>query len=78
MEKIYKILVVFALLMLVITYSIRARERRFREYFFSKRLPPPFPVELGLGFLSVRVAGQDEYPQAEDLENELSFSGRAW
>ncbi|HMH22666.1 MAG TPA: hypothetical protein VK563_12860 [Puia sp.] len=43
MEKIYKILVVFGLLMFAISYSIRARERKFRQYFFSKRIPLSFP-----------------------------------
>lgn len=38
MEKILKILAVLALLMLVIVFTINARERKFREYFFLKRI----------------------------------------
>jgi hypothetical protein len=39
MEKVFKILVVFVLLMLLIIYFIRSRERKFREYVFSHRIP---------------------------------------
>ena len=39
MEKVFKILVVFVLLMLLIVYFIRSRERKFREYVFSHRIP---------------------------------------
>ena len=44
MEKIFKILIVFALLILVIGYSFKARERRYNDYFFSRRLRYPLPV----------------------------------
>jgi hypothetical protein len=43
MEKIFKILIVFGLLMFVIVYSIRTR--RWREYAFSGRLPEIPPAE---------------------------------
>ena len=43
MEKILKILIVFALLMFLITYFIRSRERKFREYTFSHRIPDTPP-----------------------------------
>jgi len=39
MEKVFKILIVFALVMLLIVYFIRSRERKFREYVFSHRIP---------------------------------------
>lgn len=39
MEKVFKILIVFVLLMLLIIYFIRSRERRFRDYVFSHRIP---------------------------------------
>jgi hypothetical protein len=43
MEKVFQILAVFGLLMLVITYSVQARDRRFREYYFSRQIILPFP-----------------------------------
>lgn len=48
MEKVLKILIVFALLMLLIVFSIRTR--RFREYGFSHRIPdtPPATDETEL------------------------------
>jgi len=39
MEKVFKILIVFVLLMLLIVYFIRSRDRKFREYAFSHRIP---------------------------------------
>ena len=45
MEKILKIIIVFALLMFLITYFIRSRERKFREYTFSHRIPDTPPTE---------------------------------
>jgi len=42
MEKVLKILIVFALLMLLIFYSFRTR--RWREYRFSHRMPELPPV----------------------------------
>jgi len=39
MEKVFKILIVFVLLMLLIVYFIRSRERKFRDYVFSHRIP---------------------------------------
>ena len=45
MEKVFKILIVFSILMLLIVYSIRTR--KWREYSFSHRMPdePPAPEE---------------------------------
>jgi hypothetical protein len=42
MEKVLKILIVFALLMLLIFYSMRTR--RWREYSFSHRMPDTPPA----------------------------------
>ncbi len=44
MEKVFKILIVFALLMFLILYSIRTREGKFREYAFSHRIPDTPPA----------------------------------
>lgn len=45
MEKIFKILVVFILLTLLIHKFIRGRTRKFREYVFSHRIPETPPTE---------------------------------
>lgn len=45
MEKIIKILIVFLLLTLLIIRYIRSRERKFREYVFSHRIPETPPTE---------------------------------
>jgi hypothetical protein len=75
MEKIFKILAVFGLLMLAITYSMYARERRFREYFFSRRLSPLLPWDPGNEPLSVQVIreGEEGTAEAEDREDRLAF-----
>ena len=64
MEKILKILVVFALLALIIYYSVRGRERRFRDYFFSRRLRHPLPLQQEGHLYSV--------PGSEDPEHVFS------
>jgi hypothetical protein len=74
MEKIYKILIVFGLLMLAITYSISARERKFREYFFSKRVPLLPSGDPGTGILLVMIGGEEDIVEAEDREDQLYFS----
>lgn len=54
MEKIFKILIVFTLLMFLITYFIRSRDRRFREYIFSHRMPDAPPeTDEPEGFSSI-------------------------
>jgi len=75
MEKIYKILAVFGLLMLAITWSMYARERRFREYFFSKRLSPLLPWDPGNELLSAQVVreGEGAIAEAADREDRLAF-----
>jgi len=45
MEKIFKILIVFILLTLLIHKYIRGRGRKFREYIFSHRIPESPPTE---------------------------------
>jgi hypothetical protein len=52
MEKIFKILIVFILLMFLITYFIRSRDRKFREFIFSHRIPDTPPAEDEPPFLS--------------------------
>jgi hypothetical protein len=84
MEKIFQILAVFALLMLVITYSVYARERKFREYYFSRRISLPFPGDPVWDSLSAAIAAGGEAgdpsiikPEAGiqviDRENQLIF-----
>lgn len=60
MEKVFKILVVFALLMLIIVYSARIREKKFREYYFDRKIA---------GDAAPETAG----PGIDDLENQLHF-----
>lgn len=74
MEKIYKILAVFGLLMLAITYSMYARERKFREYYFSKRINLPFPGDPDWDLLFIHAAVGEEGARITDSENQLSFS----
>lgn len=77
MEKIYKIMAVFGLLMLAITYSMYARGQRFREYYFSKRMPLPIPEGPVNGWLSARVAAEGYGAEAEDREDQLAFHSGA-
>lgn len=71
MEKVFKILVVFGLLMIVIIYSISAREKKFREYYFSRRITGQQQAG-GAEMLTVLV--DREAPRAaKDLENQLFF-----
>jgi hypothetical protein len=71
MEKIFQILAVFVLLMLVITYSIRGRESRYREYVFTGRFT--FPLFPGTEELLSAVLGEDQPAEAEDTANRLLF-----
>jgi len=73
MEKIFKILVVFGLLMLVIIYSVRAREKKFRDYYFNKQMDFPHPGDPDWDLLSEVVAGEEKVVEATDRENELFF-----
>jgi hypothetical protein len=86
MDKVFQILVVFALLMLVITYSVRVRERKIRPFYLFKKIILPFPGDpewnaLALGLVSVdgedetelRISGSAGGDLAIDQENHLSF-----
>lgn len=53
MEKIIKILIVFALLMFIISRFIRSRDRKFREYVFSHRIPDVPDSDEPEGFASI-------------------------
>jgi hypothetical protein len=76
MEKIFQILSVFALLMLVITYSVKAKEKKFRDYIFSGRFTFPLSGDLSRQLIAASVVMGDEIvPVAADRENQLSFRG---
>ena len=53
MEKIIKILIVFALLIFIISRFIRSRDRKFREYVFSHRIPDVPDADEPEGFSSI-------------------------
>ena len=75
MENVFQILAVFGLLMLVITYSVQARDRRFREYYFSRQIILPFPGAPDWDILSAAAAAEEGRGfRSADPENELSFS----
>lgn len=74
MEKIFKILAVFALLILIIVFSVYARERKFREFYFSKRIPLPRTLEASKNLVTVVVsAEEDGGRRITDAENQLSI-----
>jgi hypothetical protein len=55
MEKIFQILVVFALLMLIIRWFFRDRELKFRDYIFSHRFRGGIPPEISQRVLTAVV-----------------------
>jgi hypothetical protein len=63
MEKIFQILIVFALMIFAITWFIRGRERKYREYSFSGRFTFPLSGDWSRDLISA----------AEDKENHLFF-----
>jgi hypothetical protein len=73
MEKVFKILAVFALLMLVIVYSFRSKERKFREYYFLRRIGIPSGRPDWTLFAATIITGEEEGRRADDGEGQLSF-----
>jgi hypothetical protein len=74
MEKVFKILAVFALLMLVILYSVKAKERKFREYFFLRRINNPSMGQPDWALLAATIiTGEEGGQRADDREGQLSF-----
>jgi hypothetical protein len=57
-EKIFKILIVFLLLTLLIVYYVRSRERKSREFVFSHRIPETPPAEDEPELLSSIISHQ--------------------
>jgi hypothetical protein len=55
MEKIFQILVVFALMMLIIRWFFRDRELKFRDYIFSHRFRGGMPSEISRRVLTAVV-----------------------
>jgi hypothetical protein len=74
MEKVFKILVVFILLMLVIVYSARVREKKFREYYFDKKIEGRGDGREATGAEEIdRPLLEAAGTQADDPENNLLF-----
>jgi|SRR5579859_2788515 len=73
MEKVFKILAVFILLILVIVYSVQVREKRFRAFSFSRRinLSPMGKPEQSLTI--DMIVPEEGGLQAFDREENLSF-----
>lgn len=72
MEKIFQILVVFALMVFVITWFMRGKDRKFREYSFSGRFTFPLSGDMHRDLVTASVVGPVE---AADAENHLLFRG---
>jgi hypothetical protein len=74
MEKVFKILVVFALLLLIIVYSFKIKERKFREYYFLRRVGVPLTGGPDWTLISATIiTGEEEGRLANDQEGRLSF-----
>lgn len=69
MDKVFKILIVFALLMLVIVWSYRAREKKYREYSLFKKAILPFPGDPDWEMLEAAGTGA----AADEEGNSLVF-----
>jgi hypothetical protein len=69
MEKIFQILIVFALLIFAITRFLRGKERKYREYAFSGRFT--FPLSGNLDLLTAVVIRPGEGDVMEDVERVL-------
>ncbi len=69
MDKVFKILIVFALLMLVIVWSYRAREKKYREYYLFKQAILPFPGDPDWEMLQAAGTGA----AADEQGNSLVF-----
>ena len=83
MEKIIRIVIVFALLMLVVNRFIRGREPRYRPYDYLTRRKPPLPVVVEQRLIAAvfgPLEGMGDHPavlQADallvDAVNQLLF-----
>jgi len=71
MEKVFKILIVFGMLLFLILYSMRVLEKKFREYYFSRRMAV-IPGGGDEGRLSVLV-DRMEPAAAKDMAHQLLF-----
>jgi hypothetical protein len=60
MEKIFQILIVFALMIFAITWFIRGRERKYREYSFSGRFTFPLSGDWSRDLITVAVVRPGE------------------
>lgn len=75
MEKVLQILIVFALLMLVVSWFIREREPRFRPYDYLNRVKPPLPAGVEQRLIAavfVPEAGQERFSLQADADAVLS------
>jgi len=82
MEKVFKIVAVFILLILVIVYSVQVREKRYRAYSFSRRInlsPAGKPEQaLTIDMIVPEGGGRQAFDRDENLsfyagESELNF-----
>jgi len=67
MEKIFRILVVFVLLMVIISRFIRGREPAYRSYGYLTRRKPPLPAAIEQRLIPA-VFGSPEYPVGGDAD----------
>ena len=51
MEKIFQILVVFALMLLLISWFIKGKDPRYRPYDYIMRIKPPLPESVAMGLV---------------------------
>ena len=67
MEKIFRILVVFVLLMVIVSRFIRGKEPAYRSYGYIKRGKPPLPAATEQRLIPA-VFGLSEYPGGGDAD----------
>ena len=67
MEKIFRILVVFVLLMVIVSRFIRGKEPAYRSYGYITRGKPPLPAATEQRLIPA-VFGSAEYPVGGDAD----------
>lgn len=67
MEKIFRILVVFVLLMVIVSRFIRGKEPAYRSYGYLTRRKPPLPEVIEQRLIPA-VFGSAEYPVGGDAD----------
>lgn len=67
MDKVFKILVVFGLVMILIVYNARVKDKRYRDFYFTRKME-----ELPDGLLMTEV-DQLSPRAAKDIDQQLFF-----